>query len=84
MTHRFKASGNRTDRSCHAPGCGLIRGNEIHGHTCTGKMLLNAPDERTASCCYECGRTIPVGGLIRTNTALTKIGGGVVDFPDYC
>lgn len=84
MGHPFKASGNRTDRSCHEPGCGLIRGNTVHGHSCTGKMLLlNAPDERTASC-YECGRTIPVGGLIRTNHAFTKIGGGAVDYPDYC
>ena len=83
MTHRFKPGRSAVDRACHAPGCGLIRGNEeAHGHTCTGKMLIN--DDGLTATCYECGRTIPYGGLIRTNTALTKIGGGAQDYADYC
>lgn len=57
-THRFKKG--RTFSGC--AECGSIAGNEAaHGHTCNGKMILNAAGGAT---CYECGRSTEVGSPI--------------------
>lgn len=64
-THRFrKGTGSERFRGCqvvvgrHNERCGLMRGDSIHGHSCTGKFLDNAAGGCT---CYECGRSIPKG-----------------------
>jgi hypothetical protein len=57
--HSFKA--RRGYSSYHGPcgECGYTKGNEQqHGHSCTGKVILDHNSE-TRMHCYECGRRTP-------------------------
>ena len=75
MTHTYKAP-RLGSGGCVEPGCGRIRGNEqAHGHTCNGKMILNAAGSAT---CYECGRTLPVGEAILIGEMPYARAGGII------